>query len=126
VFGLAAPHRLSNSNSMQRRSRCGDSSATEANGRGPTSIDWVKGDLNRPNSLTMRRHFGTWDRALHLAGLEPYVPSTQSRNYGWSDSEMIQALKDWTAEHGRSPKWHEWLRASPGRPSNPDRVRALR
>ena len=72
---------------------------TETNGRSPTSIDWVTADINRPNSLTVRRHFGSWNRALRLAGLQAYVPAVQPRNYACNDSEVIQALKDWAAEH---------------------------
>jgi hypothetical protein len=90
----------------------------ETHGRSPTSIDWVKADVDRPNSLTVRRHFRNWTRMLRLAGLQPYVPATQPRNFAWTDSEVIQALRDWAAEHGRPPEWHEWLRSAPGRPCN--------
>jgi Homing endonuclease associated repeat len=91
---------------------------TESNGRSPTWVDWVHAGPARPNSLTVQRHFGRWDRALRRAGLARYVPAVPPRNRAWSDAEVIQALSDWAREHGRPPMWHEWLRAAPGRPCN--------
>jgi DNA invertase Pin-like site-specific DNA recombinase len=91
---------------------------TEKNARSPTWIDWVHAGPARPNALTVQRHFGRWDRALRRAGLARYVPVVPPRNWAWSDAEVIQALRDWAGEHGRTPRWHEWLRATPGRPCN--------
>jgi hypothetical protein len=90
----------------------------ETNGRSPTWIDWVKAGDGRPNSLTVQRHFGRWQRALRLAGLASYAPIVPPRNSPWTDAEVIQALRDWAGEHGRAPMWHEWLRSAPGRPCN--------
>jgi DNA invertase Pin-like site-specific DNA recombinase len=89
----------------------------EANGRSPTPSEWVKCDINHPCARTIRIHFGTWRRALRRAGLKPYVPDTPPRNYAWSDQEVVNAIRKWTAEHGHQPKWHEWHSAQPGQPS---------
>jgi hypothetical protein len=90
----------------------------EAHGRSPRSIDWRKGATNTPTSLTVLRHFGSWKQALRRAGLTPHAPAIPPRNSPWTDAEVIKALKDWAGEHRRAPKWHEWLRAAPGRPCN--------
>ncbi len=88
----------------------------EINGRSPTWMDWRAADATRPNAITVRRHFRTWKRALHLAGLHPFVPASAPRNYAWSDADILAALKDWAAKNGRPPKWDEWMHATPERP----------
>jgi DNA invertase Pin-like site-specific DNA recombinase len=88
----------------------------ETNGRSPTWMDWMKAGELHPKSQTVKRHFGSWARALRLAGLARYVPAVAPRNSPWSDAGVIQALRAWAVDHGRAPLWHEWLRSAPGRP----------
>lgn len=38
-------------------------------------------------------------------------------NKRWSDQEILDALKAWADEHGRSPKWNDWQYAGEGRPT---------
>jgi hypothetical protein len=85
----------------------------DANGRSPRPMDWVYASIDHPDSLTVRRHFKTWNRAVRRAGLKPLGPDV----HPWSDDEVIGALRRWAAHHGRAPRWEEWMRAGPGRPS---------
>jgi len=89
---------------------------SETHGRSPTSMEWVRAGPNQPNSLTVKRHFGSWPRALRRAGLKAHVQEVPPRNYPWTDADVLRALRDWTVEQGRPPEWAEWLRAVPGRP----------
>jgi DNA invertase Pin-like site-specific DNA recombinase len=89
---------------------------SEHHKRSPTAMDWAIGDTHHPNAKTVRRHFGHWTDALQLAGLKPYDPPTMPRNHPWSDHQVIDALRKWSARHGRPPKWHEWRTATPNRP----------
>ncbi len=88
----------------------------ESHGRSPRWMDWIKGEASHPTSTTVQRHFGAWDRALRRAGLKRHSPTTPPRNYPWDDADIIQALKDWAAKHGRPPSWDDWLLAAPERP----------
>jgi DNA invertase Pin-like site-specific DNA recombinase len=90
----------------------------DANGRSPIRTDWLKAEGNYPTSLTVVSHFKSWRRALRVAGLAPYVPPSHPRNTPWGDAEILQALRDWTAQQGRVPIWHDWRRAVEGRPCN--------
>jgi Homing endonuclease associated repeat len=83
------------------------------NGRSPRSSDWASGSLSRPTSLTVRRHFRSWRRALLCAGLPPgKAPPWRL----WDEEGVINALCAWTVHHGRPPTPGEWLRTGPGRP----------
>ena len=70
-------------------------------------------DRCRPATRDTWRHFTTWNRAVRRAGLKPLGPDV----HPWSDDEVIGALQRWAARHGRAPRWEEWMRAGPGRPS---------
>lgn len=88
----------------------------ELHGRAPGSQDWVNGGGFWPTSKTVRRHFRSWRVALRRAGVKAHGPDGPPRNWGWSDEDILEALRAWTREHGRPPRWHEWARAAPGRP----------
>lgn len=46
-------------------------------GRPPTFRDWVSATYEHPTAFTARAHFGSWNRALELAGLTPAPKGTQ-------------------------------------------------
>jgi hypothetical protein len=86
----------------------------DANGRSPRPMDWLYASIDHPDSLTVRRHFKTWNRAVRRAGLRPLGPDV----HPWTDDQVIRALQSWANRHGRAPRWQEWMRAGPGRPCN--------
>jgi hypothetical protein len=88
----------------------------EAHEPSPTWTEWVKASDFHPQSITVKRHFGTWGKALRKAGLKPNEPAEIARNYLWTDPETIEALYRWQETHGRAPTWSEWLRATPEHP----------
>jgi site-specific DNA recombinase len=85
----------------------------DAHGHAPRSSDWALGSFEHPNADTVRRHFTSWRRALAAAGLSPVNPRAVRV---WQDAEIIEALRAWTARHGKPPRGHEWLRGTPLRP----------
>jgi hypothetical protein len=80
-------------------------------GRPPTQHEWATGSPDRPNATSVARAFGSWAAGLRAAGLEP--PPTRS----WSDGELVEALKAWTARHGRPPLSSDWQHAAPDHPT---------
>jgi DNA invertase Pin-like site-specific DNA recombinase len=82
-------------------------------GRSPNSCEWIAGSPDRPGSLTVRRRFKTWDRALKRAGLEP--DARRQFRY-WTDSEILDALRAWGRRNGRAPTAKDWIRATPRHP----------
>jgi hypothetical protein len=80
-------------------------------GRPPTQHEWATGSPHRPNATSVARAFGSWAAGLRAAGLEP--PPTRS----WSDRELIEALRAWTARHGRPPLSSDWHHAAPDHPT---------
>lgn len=68
-------------------------------GRSPTVADsrrnpWL------PTSPTARRYFGSWHGALTAAGLPVNAPAPRD----WDRPAIIEAFRDFAAEHGRSPQ----------------------
>jgi hypothetical protein len=88
----------------------------DVHGRSPTWADWARSTAINPAATTLRYHFGSFDRALRKAGLEP-EPPPPPRRVSWDDLDMIQALHDWTSKHGHPPAGVDWLKAAPEHPS---------
>jgi hypothetical protein len=88
----------------------------QLHGRAPGSKDWVNGHGVWPTNKTVYRHFRTWRTALRRARLQSQQPSESPRNWAWSDQEILESMRAWMREHGRAPRWDEWVRAAPGRP----------
>jgi hypothetical protein len=42
---------------------------TEEHGRPPKNVDWRRAKQTHPSDVTVRAHFGTWERALAAAGV---------------------------------------------------------
>ena len=55
--------------------------------------------------------FGSWAAGLRAAGLEP--PQTRR----WIDGEILEALRGWTARHGRPPLSTDWQRSEGDHPT---------
>jgi DNA invertase Pin-like site-specific DNA recombinase len=63
-----------------------------------------------PNAVRLPRR--DWARASYAVGRRYRRPAA------WSDEEIVAALQEWAAEHGRSPNSYEWIAGSPGRPGS--------
>ena len=91
-----------------------------AHGRSPKCTDWSRASWDRPDDLTVRRHFGGWRKALRRAGLQPdgreYDRAAPRCYKHWSTPAVIRALQDATRATGRPPRSTEWFRAAPDHP----------
>jgi Homing endonuclease associated repeat len=91
-----------------------------ANGRSPKCTDWSRASWDRPDDLTVRRHFGGWRKALRRAGLKPdgreYDRAAPRCYKHWSTSAVVRALQDAARAAGRPPRSTEWFRAAPDHP----------
>jgi hypothetical protein len=88
----------------------------ELEGRPPAQIDWrpvVAGGHPRwerdcprfPPVSHVTRRFGSWNKALQAAEFDrPRPPS-------WSDSEILDALRQWAHAHSKAPLSTEWDRS---------------
>jgi DNA invertase Pin-like site-specific DNA recombinase len=65
-----------------------------------------------PPLMTVHLDRREWGRACRGAGR----PSR--RQAAWTNEEIIAALQEWAARHGRSPNSCEWLSFSPDRPGS--------
>lgn len=83
----------------------------QEHGRSPEWADWLHAGAGQPNSLTVRAHFGTWNKALRAAGLKT-VPWPQPRPREWGRLEGVKALQAWARKHGRPPRPMEWAHAT--------------
>jgi DNA invertase Pin-like site-specific DNA recombinase len=77
-------------------------------GRSPNSYEWIDGSPGRPGSLCVRRRFGSWEKALKRAGLEP---NARRQHRYWTEQEILDALNAWTLRKGRPPRSKDWTRA---------------
>ena len=51
-----------------------------------------------PSSVTYQRHFGSWNAAKEAAGLEPVEKGQGKRGPTYSDTELLQLLRDLATE----------------------------
>jgi DNA invertase Pin-like site-specific DNA recombinase len=65
-----------------------------------------------PPPVEIRLDRRVWARTSQAGGRRP------RRQASWSDQEIIAALQEWAARHGRPPNSCEWLTGSPDRPSS--------
>jgi hypothetical protein len=65
-----------------------------------------------PPPVEVRLDRRGWARASRASG------RTQRRQAEWTDEEILAALREWAARHGRSPSSYEWIAGSPDRPAS--------
>lgn len=84
-------------------------------GRPPTYQEWKAADPHgrRPCSLTVFQRFGSWAAGLRAAGYPP-TPTARSP---WTATSIVDALRAWAAQHGRTPTQMDWHLAAEGRPT---------
>jgi hypothetical protein len=68
-----------------------------------------------PAPVEVRVDRRAWARASRAAGRRQRRPAAWSDE---SDEEIIAALQEWAARHGRPPNSAEWLEGSPDRPGS--------
>ena len=71
------------------------------NGRPPTSADFDDNLRYYPSSWSVRNLFGSWNDAMRMAGL---IPNTLLK-----DEELLEFLRKFDRENGRSPKMEDFL-----------------
>src|SRR5258708_30018553 len=88
--------------------------------RAPRAIEWRSAGADHPSVTTVRRVFGSWERAMSHAGLAPArrpaktLPIPAPR---WPREAAVEAIRRWAALHGVPPTWEEWRRAHVGHPT---------
>jgi Homing endonuclease associated repeat len=94
-------------------------------GRTPSSREWRSGS-NRPTWEVITGRFGSWNKALRAAGLEPRKAGGDMR--GVTDEKIKAGLRALAKHLGHAPsnrefvQHHAWL-AEHGHPSSPTTVR---
>lgn len=76
-------------------------------GHPPTATDWQQATRQHPTPQTVARLFGSWPEALLAAGL------SIRRRHRWQPEDILNAIRAWTAEHGRPPERTDWYRTDP-------------
>jgi hypothetical protein len=76
--------------------------------RRPTQRDLQPKRPGRPGLNSVKAEFGSFTAALEVAGF----PIKRR----WGRKATIQALKNWSAEYGRSPTYDDWRRSSERHP----------
>jgi hypothetical protein len=79
-------------------------------GRPPHQKEWLRPTSEGPDIGAVARTFGSWGAGLRAAGLEP-------ARRRWTDGEIVEALREWTARHGRPPLSSDWRRAATDHPT---------
>lgn len=74
----------------------------EENGRIPTCYDF-NSDPNYPNVATYQKRFGSWNKALKAGSLQV------SRFTKMTNEELLEYLKMFYEENGRSPVVHDFI-----------------
>ncbi len=80
----------------------------ERTGLPPTANEWRKGTPTHPSDSVVRVTFGTWNRAIREAGYETVRQGARRKNT-WTREAMEKAFLVWTFDHGRQPKWRDWM-----------------
>lgn len=92
--------------------------------RPPTAREWKSAGDDHPSAPTVRRVFGTWNRAIRASGFRSVGPGRRrvknarelDGSRRWSESRIITSIRLWTLSYGRPPLLDEWRQAAPGRP----------
>ncbi len=74
-------------------------------GHAPTSGDWTKTASNRPTYALVVRTFGSWSKALAMAGL------AEPNRERWNQDAIVLSLRAEAARRGKTPTSTEWKQA---------------
>lgn len=83
-------------------------------GRSPRLKDWILAGEDHPAGQTVQRRFGSWSRALGLAGLQP---RKGGRVPYWTKSRIVVALQEESVKRGHAPTSTDWAKSAPAHPS---------
>lgn len=76
-------------------------------GHPPTAVEWHCASPVNPTAQTAAKPFGSWPNALLAAGL------SIKRRHRWERGDILDAIRAWTAEHGRAPERADWHGSDP-------------
>jgi hypothetical protein len=80
---------------------------TEEHGHPPTRAQWsTNGELDAPSTSKLERLFGSWSEALVAAGVA-------APRAAWDRSRILQAMREWTTQHGHAPTQAQWAPRDP-------------
>lgn len=92
--------------------------------RTPLAEEWRYAGEDHPSAPTVRRVFGTWNRAVAAAGLRAqqrrrvmHVQRRREPSVRWPEPRILDALRAWNDAHGAPPSLREWRRAAKAHPS---------
>src|SRR5438477_9708893 len=89
--------------------------------RAPRAIEWRAAGADHPSVTTVRRVFGSWQRAVRHAGLARAKRTVGQRPPAplprWPAAEAVDAIRRWAALHDVPPTWEEWRRGGLQHPS---------
>jgi hypothetical protein len=81
----------------------------------PTAAYWKDRKELRPSHGLIIDRWGSWERALTAAGLNPDHCHRNPRGSRWSDQDLVDALLSFVRDLGFVPSGKEWIRRSAGR-----------
>jgi Homing endonuclease associated repeat len=79
-------------------------------GRPPRQKEWLRPTSEGPDIGAVARIFGRWGAGLRAAGLDP-------ARRRWTNGEIVEALRAWTARHSRPPLSSDWRRSATDHPT---------
>lgn len=88
------------------------------NGRSPVDKDFYK-HTTYPNPTTVKKYFGTWNKALEAAGVP--VTKYNKRNNFWTKELVIKAINDYYMKFNKIPEYRDFIP-----PTYPSRMVAVR
>lgn len=74
----------------------------DENGRSPKQRDFQK-NIKYPNVTTVQNYFGSWNKALIMAGMP------LNNNFIWSKETIIKAIQDFYKKHNRIPTARDFV-----------------
>lgn len=86
----------------------------QKHGGPPSARDWRLGVPAHPAASTVYKRFGNWSALMRAAGHPPRVPRRPNET---TREAVCQAVYRWAYDHGRLPRWRDWMHAAPGRPT---------
>lgn len=81
--------------------------ATDKLGKVPSFHEMNNMD-DTPRAETYRRRFGSWSKALSMAGFEERAEAEREYDPDYTDDELLNYLTDYMEDHGRRPYIRDW------------------